>query len=164
MIIFSLNAMFTVSSSMSPTRCPALASRHTTRTYTRHLISNRRSRHRSAAGTASILDDTASAPCSLAAQNSVTSGIQRSFQVFHPDLLASAAGVQRLVNCGTTPLGRGLVALQPLDPEAIVSVPLQNALIITGKQRTYCTTGLSCIPGRLGMGYTIWTPQDAQMY
>ncbi|GIL48199.1 hypothetical protein Vafri_4886 [Volvox africanus] len=55
---------------------------------------------------------------------------------FDPDALAKAAGVQRLVHCGPTPLGRGLVAPHSLDRQAIVSVPLQNTLVITDEPLT----------------------------
>ncbi|KAG2451954.1 hypothetical protein HYH02_003728 [Chlamydomonas schloesseri] len=48
-----------------------------------------------------------------------------------PEALAALAEAQRLVRCGATPLGRGLVALQALDRQCIVSVPLQNALVIS---------------------------------
>ncbi|GLC52280.1 hypothetical protein PLESTB_000604500 [Pleodorina starrii] len=50
---------------------------------------------------------------------------------FDPEALASAAGVRRVVHCGPTPLGRGLVAPHALERQAIVSVPLQNTLVIT---------------------------------
>lgn len=59
-----------------------------------------------------------------------------------PEALAALAEAQRLVRCGPTPLGRGLVALQQLDRQCIVSVPLQNALVISGELATYdCGVG-----------------------
>ncbi|GFR46352.1 hypothetical protein Agub_g7924, partial [Astrephomene gubernaculifera] len=47
------------------------------------------------------------------------------------EALAEAAGVQKEVRCGPTPLGRGLLATRALGPQTIVSVPLHNALVIT---------------------------------
>ncbi|GLI69471.1 hypothetical protein VaNZ11_014089, partial [Volvox africanus] len=55
---------------------------------------------------------------------------------FDSDALAKAAGVQCLVHCRPTPLGRGLVAPHSLERQAIVSVPLQNTLVITDEPLT----------------------------
>lgn len=50
--------------------------------------------------------------------------------------LSRAAAVQRLVKVGKTALGRGLVAKMMLDKQCIVSVPLENAMVITDEPTT----------------------------
>lgn len=46
------------------------------------------------------------------------------------DELAAAAGAETLCDVGITPLGRGLVARTGAGRQPIVSVPVQNALVI----------------------------------
>ncbi|EFJ46660.1 hypothetical protein VOLCADRAFT_92848 [Volvox carteri f. nagariensis] len=75
---------------------------------------------------------------------------------FDPEVLATAAGVQRLVQCGPTPLGRGLVAPRLLERQVIVSVPLQNTLVITDDP----LSGISIFGDR---GQELWQQHHGQL-